>query len=102
MSLDYIEYNGSPRITSDVSLISLLTQEYEWVCLVSDICKLPSRTASGIDASPSVDIRRQDYERLLLSLDIKGGTSLKNLVHMGQLYNSQTFQKYDYGTDKNN
>lgn len=83
MSLDYIEYNGSPRITSDVSLISLLTQEYEWVCLVSDICKIPGTTVRSIDASPSVDIRRQDYERLVLSLNIKGGTSLKNLVHMG-------------------
>jgi hypothetical protein len=99
--MDYLEYNGSPRITKDVSLLDLLKERYNWVCMVSDICKLPSQTVRGLDSSPSVDIRRQDYERLLLLLNIKGGTSLKNLVHMGQLYNSKTFQKYDYGSERN-
>lgn len=69
----------------------MITEQYNWVCLVSEICKLPSNTASGLDSSPSIDIRRQDYERLLLMLEVKGGTSLKNLIHMGQLYKSGNF-----------
>ena len=44
---------------------------------------------------------RMDYARIQLYLDIKGGTSLKNLIHMGQLYNSTKFQKYDYGNRQN-
>ena len=64
LTMDYLEYNGEPHRTQEVSLVDLIWENYNWVCLVSEICKMPSKTANGLDASPSVDINRQDFKRL--------------------------------------
>ena len=62
-------------------------------------------TADKLDQFESVDVSLQDKDKLKNYLDESfdgmAGTSLKNLMHMGQLFNSGVFQKFDYGKTGN-
>ena len=55
------------------------------------------KTPEEMDASDSVDLRRVDMSRIQVYVNAKGGTSVKNIVHMGQLLMYKRFARYNYG-----
>jgi len=57
-------------------------------------------TAEDMDKSPSADLRRVDKSRVEIYLNAQGGTSLKNIVHMGQILKYKRFARYNYGWSK--
>lgn len=87
--------NGN--INAERELSHQIQEDYAWICNYdSRICD-SKVTREKLEQSPSVNLSRADPDRIDIYMKDNGGTSLKNLVHMGQLYNTGNFQKYDYG-----
>ena len=98
-SLNFLEYNGKDRNKPD-ELKEYIWKEYKWLCVASpNTCNFSVgiNTVQEIDASPSADLRRVDMARIPVYIKAKGGTSIKNIVHMGQILKYRRFARYNYG-----
>lgn len=73
--------------------------------MFTELCGNSKITEEKLDQFESVDISLQDKNKLKNYLDESfdgmAGTSLKNLMHMGQLFKTGKFQKFDYGKTSN-
>ena len=82
--MNYVEISMNQineRKSTDLS--NQIRKEIPILCIIaSDICKTKLDRES-MDASPSVDLRRGDPSKIDTYINIPGGTSLKNFVHMG-------------------
>ena len=85
MSLNYVEFDG-PHKGNKNDLTTLL-KEQPILALFCEMnvkyCIKDELDAESLDKSPSVDLKRIDMLRLPLYLRQIGGTSTKNMVHMG-------------------
>ena len=98
--MNYLEFDGKNRNDQN-DFISYLKDQNPLFCFLGndELCGL-SGNQGGFNQrltriSPSVNSTRIDFDRFPLLLKTIGGTSTKNFIHMGQLFRSGTFQKYD-------
>ena len=101
-SMNFLEYNGKDRNKPD-ELKEYMWKEYLFLCAANpDLCnfKIGIHTPEDIDASESADLRRVDMSRIQVFINGKGGSSIKNIIHMGQIMNYKRFADYNYNTSK--
>jgi len=94
-----VEVGGKDRDKPD-ELIQYIIKNLWYICFANpSACQtdLDYNDAEKMDASPSVDARRWDPERVPYLEQAKGGTSMKNIAHMGQLMKYHRFARYNYG-----
>jgi hypothetical protein len=97
--MDYVEFDGpnSKNLLSDY-----MWDNYPLFCYADDsYCDFEILTVQSLNNSNSVNTNRADQTRLDIYVKLRGGTSLKNMIHMGQLINSGKFQKFDFGKEQN-
>lgn len=97
--LDFVEVGGKDRDKRD-ELIQYIINNHLYICVANPgACRtdFDYNSAKEMDKSPSVDARRWDPERVPFLEQAKGGTSLKNIAHMGQLMKYHRFARYNYG-----
>lgn len=101
LAQNYLEFDGKHKDRTN-DIMAYIQVNYAWACyLPHSICNLETLTPAKIDSSPSVNLKRSDQNRLKDYMHCPGGTSTINFIHMGQLYKSKKFQKYDYGLLQN-
>ena len=102
LNLDFLEYGGKDKNKPD-ELIKYIKENYSIICFFSpEVCEMNINfnTVKTLEASPSVNLDRSDRDRLPIYFKIEGGTSTKNLVHMGQLIHDKRFASFSYPTSQ--
>jgi len=85
-ALGFVEVNGKDRNKKPDELMGYVREHLGFICYMSpEACKpnIDFFSKEGMDASPSVDLKRADMKRLPMFITSKGGTSFKNIMHMG-------------------
>ena len=94
MNNDFLEFGGKNRDKPDPFIKYINSNFYSAVCLADPYVCDPKRyytTKESIDQSESIDVDRMDPSKLDLYINMKGGTSSKNLIHMGQMMKYNRF-----------
>lgn len=92
-SLGYHEFSSKPNgnMNDSRELTHQIKEDYAWICDYDERICDAKVSREKLEQSPSVNLTRADPERIDIYMKDVGGTSLKNLIHMGQLYNSGNF-----------
>lgn len=90
---DFLEFGGKNKNKPD-PFIKYIKKEFPTACSFDpEICDENRFYTSkeSVDQSPSINIDRMDKDRVDLFMNTKGGTSSKNLIHMGQIMKFNRF-----------
>ena len=82
VKLDYLEYDGKHRNIDNDFMYYVKIQNPLFCYYYDSICNLGKMTTTALEASPSINLIRSDWDRVKVYLKVRGGTSVKNLIHM--------------------
>lgn len=85
-ALGFVEVNGKDRNKKPDELMDYVRENLSFICYFNPkACgkSIDFFSEEGMDKSPSVDLKRSDRERLPMFIASRGGTSFKNIMHMG-------------------
>lgn len=93
MENEFLEFGGKNKDKPD-PFVKYIKTEFPSACSWNPEMCDENRfytTKESVDSSPSINIKRMDKDRVKLFLNTKGGTSSKNLIHMGQIMRFNRF-----------
>jgi pimeloyl-ACP methyl ester carboxylesterase len=85
-ALGFLEVNGKDRKKKPDELMGYVRENLGFICYMSPKACEPTIdffSEEGMEHSPSVSLKRSNRERLPIFIASKGGTSFKNIMHMG-------------------
>ena len=92
---NYLEFDGNAPHKDDFVLY--IKENYPSLCdYPGDPCSEHYKSRENLEQSPSVNLAYTDPDRFEIYVRGKSGTSIKNIIHMGQMMKFKKFQKYDH------